>query len=388
MSTQEHIPHIGHPFMGDICRYLKNAERVLLWESVNGPIPEGMRVGWTCLVPYCGKLEHMTLVVNRNSLCFNWKKYIDQIAALRLGEHVRLDLPHERRPQLTTALNIYRRTCITRYSCLGLPSGGILVTNVGTWESLAAGTEYYEIQRPKVMLRAKPSDYSQPASAFYLGLLWNTSLHRRIVPKAKACSWKACPFPAIGKGRCHHHSSFFAYPISMTDSTLDRGSLYSPRNPTAPYTLAAEFPHRIESLERSLIFERRTHKGGEQLRSIDDRHKNMGKENIALQQSPTMRHMGHGSGHSKKGGLRSQKTKRKASLKNKVGGNHPSHDVEKRWSRKRIWDGPNRFDNQRDEGILSSSDELAALIDEQEREMLMDAASRYNWEEVFDDEKI
>jgi len=36
-----------------MCRYHPQGEGVRLWDSVNGPVPPDMRVGWTCKAAYC-----------------------------------------------------------------------------------------------------------------------------------------------------------------------------------------------------------------------------------------------------------------------------------------------------------------------------------------------
>ena len=35
---------------------------VLLWEKINGPIPDGMRIDWTCKAKACQNIDHMYLI--------------------------------------------------------------------------------------------------------------------------------------------------------------------------------------------------------------------------------------------------------------------------------------------------------------------------------------
>lgn len=68
------------------CSYLPAGERETIWIANRGEIPDGQRVGWTCEVAYCGKLEHMVLVEDKNSKRHSWAKYHEELRSLEVGE--------------------------------------------------------------------------------------------------------------------------------------------------------------------------------------------------------------------------------------------------------------------------------------------------------------
>lgn len=84
MKPAERKPETPAPV--NICRYRPQAERVLLWESVNGPVPPTTRVGWTCKVAYCEKLDHMRLVKKKNLHWHDYGRYARKVAKLKPGE--------------------------------------------------------------------------------------------------------------------------------------------------------------------------------------------------------------------------------------------------------------------------------------------------------------
>jgi hypothetical protein len=78
---------ITGPALEIICRYEPAAVRKQRWEAGNGPVPQGMRLGSTCEVPYCGKLHHMTLAEDGTRHWKHWTEYVARLAGLKHGHH-------------------------------------------------------------------------------------------------------------------------------------------------------------------------------------------------------------------------------------------------------------------------------------------------------------
>ena len=113
-----------------ICRYRPQAERVRLWESVNGPVPAEMRVGWTCKVAYCEKLDHMRLVKKRNLHWRDYGPYARAVAKLRPGQSCILHgVPNSGAEATKFRSAMYSRNELVRgrYSYRAVP-GGMQVT--------------------------------------------------------------------------------------------------------------------------------------------------------------------------------------------------------------------------------------------------------------------
>lgn len=157
--------------------------------------------------------------------------------------------------------------------------------------------------------------------------LWVTgseSMHSRDVHTVH-CQWKACPFPAMeGTTRCRQHANFYEFPMTMHDTALDLGEVWSPKNPHEDKPLViGHRPVSTERLEASVKFMRQGY--------MDDRHRNAGDIG-GVQSSPMMRHMGHGKGR----GSSKTSAGRKRSQSRQHNTHRQSHDPLKRWSREAL----------------------------------------------------
>jgi hypothetical protein len=98
--------------------------------------------------------------------------------------------------------------------------------------------KYYPVLNRKFQ---KPLN-SLEAGAFFLGLLWGTSLHRDSVPKGSTCISRGCPFPAVQEGKCRRHATFFEYMESMEGRDFDYDDLYaSEDNPEPRFSTMAGY---------------------------------------------------------------------------------------------------------------------------------------------------
>jgi hypothetical protein len=113
-----------------ICRYSPQAERVRLWESINDPVPESMRVGWTCKVAYCEKLDHMCLVERKNLHWRDYAPYVRAVAKLKPGQSCILrDVPNSGNEAAKFRCAMYARKELMggRYLYRAVP-GGMRIT--------------------------------------------------------------------------------------------------------------------------------------------------------------------------------------------------------------------------------------------------------------------
>ena len=118
------------PALETICRYGPQAERVRLWESINGPVPAEMRVGWTCKVAYCEKLDHMRLVEKKNLHWRDYGPYARAVAKLKPGQSCILrDVPNSgaEATKFRCAMYARKELMLGRYSHRAVP-GGMRVT--------------------------------------------------------------------------------------------------------------------------------------------------------------------------------------------------------------------------------------------------------------------
>src|SRR5579872_1846503 len=203
---------MGRPSQGDICRYMQAKEREAIWAAEHGPVPLGRRVGWTCAVPYCGKLEHMELAENYNSTRFNWKPYVEKIRALSPDEY--LDFPELTFPTTRVGSCLAMNDCSIKFKMRSLPFGGMRIIRVGTWETYS--TEGFESKKPWPILTGKRIAFHKRPAIIWLGQNFNVG--RTVVVSQERCHVKGCAFPAFrGAGNyCYQHNHFFDYNISMT----------------------------------------------------------------------------------------------------------------------------------------------------------------------------
>lgn len=200
------------PSAPDACGTISQKSRLLLYGK---PIPDGMKLGWTCAVRYCGNPNHFVLAEN---LTGDWRDYKEIRAALcdlRDGES--FDLPDEPADeksvrQLHAGLGITART--PHFLLRSLPTGGIRIIRTGTWGG--DRKEFYALHPQLVRVWAKPLN---SIGSVFLGLLWGTwdvPIEER-PERVPLCSEKACAFPRMnGATVCRSHwqwdSAIVSYP--------------------------------------------------------------------------------------------------------------------------------------------------------------------------------
>lgn len=227
------------------CRATSQPERLAIYGV---PIPEGMRLGWTCNKPYCSNPEHFCLTENKNASDYNYKPIRERLCALGSGEWFDAEIP-----QLITERDIIKFRCglsminhtphfIMRLLCRGrvrLIRVGDYYDDANEWRA------HYPVPTAK-----KVSLWKRPA-VIWLGILAFSGSTKSA--STQDCRVKGCPFPALhGALDCRHHQPSHQFSMSMEDRTLDRYSLYRPSEPYSPYDLAAEIPVSTANLENSL----------------------------------------------------------------------------------------------------------------------------------------
>lgn len=313
--------------MSEICRYLPAGERNALWQARQGPIPEGVRVGQICLVPYCGKYEHMILVDDlARRRKYPLREIGERLASLKMDEY--FDLPDEACHSKAVvgfrcALQAVSAVRLVRFVVRALPlAAGIRVIRTGTWETLGQARQQTKTTHPILCL----NPWKRPA----IWMLGAESLHRRMVRKS-VCGAKGCVMPPVaGAEFCLHHDKFFAYPISMTDSAVDYRSFWKPWNPHAGYELVnSERPRSIWNLEKSLTFVKQS--------VVDSRHKSTTEKPVKPTVTDYSRSSGRMGMRSSGGSHTSSKTtagRRRAASRQGPGGRHTTK--EKCWDRETI----------------------------------------------------
>lgn len=353
------------PAMEIICRFSPAHERTRLWEGIYGPVPEGMRIGFTCEVPYCGKLHHMELVENFNHGRANYVQYRERIDALAAGEFFEIpDIPCKRDALVKFRCGLNLAAGLHKIVFRSLPNGGARIYKVGRWETL--GVDGFELRPERnagiLLFNTKLTRRGgMRTPMLWLGQWFNPSprVHRSV----PVCKIPACPMPVLhGQGDyCHHHNHWFDYPESMTWNALDHSSVARPWMSLlwqANCALAAEFPKSIAALERSLSFEM-TKVGVH--RPTDSRHKNLGNDSTVTKtvsnysRSPQRASMHRGkTSHSSK----TTAGKRKAASRQGPGSRHSTK--EKRWTRETF----EELERQADQilGIDTPENKAAAVV--------------------------
>lgn len=330
---------------GDICRYLKASERTEIWESANGPVPEGQRVGWTCYVPYCGKLEHMELAPNKNYGKVGISPIKKQLKALKVGEFIEVPMPKN---PIFFRCNIGMNFPYERFVIRGTKYGKTLrVYRTGTWNNLKKALEI-EAAIPKVWIGFRKARNPLKYPAMF-GLLTNApSMHQSEAAKlVRPCEMRGCPYPRNGGNLCFRHTHFYEYGMSMEWRGLDLADIYADRFssnfPLFTTMKAWEIPnsdnqtvfiHRGTFNHGATIGERWLHKHGESIVSN-------------LQHGTTSGRKGWG-----KKKIRKSQRRREAGW----GGSRPAHDPVGRWSREKLED-------------ISREEKIAQLIAEQKADM-------------------
>ena len=127
------------------CRYAAQAERVRFWQSVNGPVRADMRVGWTCKVAYCEKLEHMRLVKRKNLHWRDYGPYARAVAKLKPAQSCILHgVPNSgaEAAKFRCAMYARKELMLGKYSYRAVP-GGMRVTCETKVRSRALGASAF-----------------------------------------------------------------------------------------------------------------------------------------------------------------------------------------------------------------------------------------------------
>lgn len=208
------------------CRYIAQAIRINMYGR---SIPEGMRLGWTCKVPYCDNPDHFVLSENLNYGQASYKEYRAKLCALAEGEYFDIpDWPNDERSavKFRTGLGAMGPHFIMR----SLPAGGIRIIRAGSW-----GDSKGDWMRrfPVLTARKAVRDWSLTPGAAFLGLLWG-SWDDLPEERRSKCSVRGCPFPQITDRMCRQHLQFFDIPYS-SHGTLEGWQVSTratDRNPT------------------------------------------------------------------------------------------------------------------------------------------------------------
>jgi hypothetical protein len=370
-----------------VCRYAAAPERRSLWEMLNGPVPAGMRVGQTCRVNQCGKLEHMVLVEDKTSGWKNWKQYRTRALSLEMGESADwLDYPNDEHSIRNLITNLQGgATSMARFVVRCMPTGlqGIRITRMGTWFdgtswdrpplliSRALGVwlrcdecknfflcpqTYWEERKYCSILCAGISRRSTVVrgSTFYMGFLAFSASNRSEFVKRATCAEKGCVFPVSAKGLCHRHANFGFYSAAMRGAKLERKDLFGEDGTSHYPAISTLKAFEIEHSHENTIFVRQSavdnkwklteeylweaaQKATADNRADILRYVRVTKEKLRdyIPEQRVVNHQGRGTRGGHPG---SHKKVRKSQRKRPAGwhGSRPDHDVIKRWSRQTI----------------------------------------------------
>jgi len=220
-------------YQPDICRFLSTAKRVHIWEEKNGPVPEGMRIGNTCSVSYCCKLEHMVLHENKNHGRKEWKSIASKILLLEEGQSLTIpEIPHTEVLKMRTAMinHLGKVHIITR----NLPGRkGVSVIRVGDYYG---SRDEWEKQFPILDKKVGNIRPWQKSSSVWMGQFFNPHSAKEF-PKPNKCKIASCVFPVLKNDGdyCFQHKHWFDYPISMTDNKVDFSRMFRASDPHAAY---------------------------------------------------------------------------------------------------------------------------------------------------------
>jgi len=137
-----------------ICRFMPNAQRVELWTQAHGPVPEGMRIGNSCHVQYCGKLEHMVLVEDLTyATRKRSEKYVHiwpHLADLEPGKSIFVAIPPATDVE-DYAIGLRRRLHIDNVFRWAVRVYGdkLKITKRGIWGSVFSGVDGEIFKAPK-----------------------------------------------------------------------------------------------------------------------------------------------------------------------------------------------------------------------------------------------
>jgi hypothetical protein len=248
----------------DVCRAVSQPERTSLWESANGALPEGKRIGWTCAVSYCSNPEHMMLAENKNSGKKTWGDLSARVAALEIDSSFELpDYPNSPRDVLKfrVGIGMTKAASHIRFLVRSLPDGGIRVIRVGTWASWAANRapELTEKQYPVLATAnmGRKGGYAKKRSmaTTFFGFMSASVMHSRDVPQER-CSFKGCVFPPKENGTCFQHGErWFRYPSFLWRGHLDDKDVWELKNGNGhtPHFSVA-YQGSADALEKSTRF--------------------------------------------------------------------------------------------------------------------------------------
>jgi hypothetical protein len=230
---------LGISLAEGLCRYMKQSERVEFWEKIEGPIPDGMRLGSTCRMAYCGFLEHMILVENKNAGDNKWSQLVDikALAAMPVGAYVEFQ-----RPASSKLMNQLR----ARMAMKARFPHAFRTSKDGTTARLyKLGSNWEWGRRPaeaeelaaRIAVEWNPRTVGSfdrrmrsGAPSIWLGQFRQTPEDTELLsrPRWSECSVKGCVYPHNGSDKCRYHGHFFDFKWSMEW----RGVAYSDIRPT------------------------------------------------------------------------------------------------------------------------------------------------------------
>lgn len=268
-----------------ICRYLKNSERIKIWQGLYGPIPEDKRLGWKCRTAYCGDFEHMTLAENFNAYQENWRDITNykKLSEMSVGEYTEFPRPEtkELEAKMRVSVNanspvpfalratadgkmfrLYkladrwdmgRRNAEMERLALYFPAplGGVELTPEERARREAEKAERRAERLRQLMdRRARLGASSLFRSQFVLSESDIIFLQGK---RRSTCTVKACPFPVESRGECRYHSHYFEFKWSMEWRQIDRNDIYANEDTPIPLFTSMQGWELPKSAERTVF---------------------------------------------------------------------------------------------------------------------------------------
>lgn len=375
------------------CRSTAQKRRLAAWGK---EIPEGMRLGWNCAVPYCSNPKHFTLCVNLNYGQTEYTEIRRKLAALKEGEYFDLpEQPTDERSVLKFRTGLASNNpAHIRFIVRTIPDGGlriirdedwefnkpyrrdkkevrakyrVLVERMNVWLNCVICSEPFLVPACQMNGRQycsqkcsgagksseawkRPRERGQYAGGFYLGLLWNSG-DSSVRNLRKPCSVKGCAFPRIAYAKtCRYHQHFDDPKMQhgYCGLKLDlRDLMPSNNDPWPMFTTGKlwedQYNYQRVRILRNGVYDQSEKKSDEWWRANVEQamgilRKATGKEpprpGELTPTAPTGPQM------SLRGKMRnhSKKKVRKAQRQRPAGwhGSRPDHDVVKRWNREAV----------------------------------------------------
>lgn len=238
------------------CNSLLQPLRLKIWGKT---VPNGMRLGSTCDLPYCGNPEHFCLVENKNSKRESWTWLTKQLRDISLGQFVEVDIPKVRNKlHMAVSMSVGGLACFSlRTSADGKK---IKIYKVGSWENHEAAENFRKSLPVLFSSWGAISDraFKHPV-IFWFGMLGGSTgstMHRQEAQSLiRPCEVKGCPFPRNGGPLCHRHEHFFDYVRSMRGQ-VDKWDLFKGDDGRFPVFSTMQGWEISHSFERTKFFHR------------------------------------------------------------------------------------------------------------------------------------